>query len=293
MPGLTRINATSSPPGVAHARLRYHGAMFAHLPPSGCLIDSHCHLDAAEFDGERDAVVAQAMAAGIGQILVPAVDAAGFARTLEMRQRYGCWVALGLHPLYVGRHLDEHLAELERLIVTQRPQAVGEIGLDFYVPGLDAARQEGLFLEQLRLARRYELPVIIHLRRAQDRVLKYLRQVGVRGGIAHAFNGSAVQTAAFLKLGFKLGFGGAISYAGSQRIRHLAATVPDDAYVLETDAPDMAPSWAQGVANRPANLARLAAELATLRGQATEDVIVQAHRNTLSALGLAVLPPPP
>ncbi|KZE33314.1 TatD DNase family protein [Crenobacter luteus] len=261
--------------------------MFLPASPDCGLIDSHCHLDAPELDAIRDAAVDEARAAGVGQIVVPAVAVANFASTLAMRARYGCLVALGLHPIYVDRHLDDHLGQLEAAIVAHRPVAVGEIGLDFYLPGLDAARQEALFVEQLRLARRHGLPVIVHLRRSQDRVLKYLRQERVESGIAHAFNGSAQQADAFLRQGLRLGFGGAMSYAGSRRIRALAATLPASAIVLETDSPDIRPQWAQAWPNRPANVAAFAALLATLRGVPVETVARDTTANTLSALGLS------
>ncbi|MBI3143746.1 MAG: TatD family hydrolase [Pseudogulbenkiania sp.] len=260
--------------------------MFPFLPANDCLIDSHCHLDAAEFDGVRDDVVAEAIRQGIGQILVPAVNQATFAETLAMRERYGCWLAFGLHPIYLAQHLDEHLADLEHKLATDRPVAVGDIGLDFYLPALDPVRQEYLLVEQLKLARKYGLPVILHVRRSQDRLLKYLRQVPVVGGIAHAFNGSEQQAAAFLARGFKLGFGGAMTFRGSQRIRRLAATLPLSALVLETDAPDMRPEWAQAVPNRPANLLRFAEFLAELRTTTPEAIRTATHHNTLQALGL-------
>lgn len=260
--------------------------MFRFLPDEDCLIDSHCHLDAAEFDSDRDDIVTEAVKLGIGQILVPAVNQATFAQTLTMRERYGCWLAFGLHPIYLAQHLDEHLANLERRLAEDQPVAVGEIGLDFYLSGLDPVRQEVLFVEQLKLARKYGLPVILHVRRSQDRLLKYLRQVPVAGGIAHAFNGSEQQAAAFLALGFKLGFGGAMTFRGSQRIRRLAAALPLSSLVLETDAPDMRPEWAQAVPNRPANLARFAEILAELRGTTPEAIRAATHRNTLQALGL-------
>jgi TatD DNase family protein len=260
--------------------------MFRFLPDDDCLIDSHCHLDAAEFDGGRDEVVAEAMRHGIGQILVPAVNQTTFAQTLAMRERYGCWLAFGLHPIYLAQHRDEHLADLERCLDEERPVAVGEIGLDFFLPDLDPVRQEALFVEQLKLARKYGLPVVLHARRSQDRLLKYLRQVPVVGGIVHAFNGSEQQASAFLALGFKLGFGGAMSFRGSERIRRLAATLPLSALVLETDAPDMRPEWAQAVPNRPGNVVRYAEILAELRGTSPEAVRTATHHNTLEALGL-------
>ncbi|MCW3480171.1 TatD family hydrolase [Neisseriaceae bacterium JH1-16] len=258
--------------------------MFSAQPDPALLIDSHCHLDAAEFDGMRDAVVAAAHAAGVGQIVVPAVHVDNFAATLAMRERYGCWLAFGLHPIYLDRHLDEHLTVLDDWLTQHRPVAVGEIGLDFYVPGLDPVRQEWLFVEQLKLARRHELPVLLHVRRSQDRLLKYLRQYPVVGGIAHAFNGSPEQAQAFIRLGFKLGFGGAMTFRGSQRIRRLAATLPDDALVLETDAPDIRPEWAQDVPNQPANVARFAEVLAELRGSTPAAIARLSSANVCTTL---------
>lgn len=252
------------------------------------LIDTHCHLDAAELDGVRSVCVEEAHAAGVKHIVVPAVHADGFAATLAMREQYGCHVAFGLHPIYTAQHLDEHLAVLERWLQQQQPVAVGEIGLDFYLPELDVPRQEALFLEQLRLARRFDLPVILHVRRSQDRVLKYLRMAGVERGIAHAFNGSEQQAEAFIRQGFKLGFGGAMTYRSSQRIRRLAANLPLSALVLETDAPDIRPEWSQHLPNRPANVAAFAQELAAIRGQPAQEIVWHTTNNALAALGIRI-----
>jgi TatD DNase family protein len=146
------------------------------------------------------------------------------------------------------------------------PAAVGEIGLDFYVPGFDAARQERLFAEQLKIARDFDLPVLLHARRSVDCILKHLRRIGARGGIAHAFNGSREQADAFLRLGFKLGFGGAMTHPRAARLRRLASSLPGEALVLETDAPDIPPAWLAGGRNAPAELPRIAGALAELRG---------------------------
>ncbi len=256
--------------------------------PGCCLIDSHCHLDAPEFDGQRDAIVTAAQAAGIGQLLLPSIHSDSFADSLAMRRRYGCWIAFGLHPIYLQRHMDDHLQLLEQHLQQHAPVAVGEIGLDYYVPGLDATRQEQLLVEQLKLARKYNLPVLLHVRRAQDRILKYLRQIPVPGGIAHAFNGSRQQADAFIQLGFKLGFGGAMSYSGSRRIRELAATLPLEALVLETDAPDIRPQWATQQPNTPANLQKFAMIMAELRNMDLNTLTAALWSNTYQAVGLAL-----
>jgi len=260
--------------------------MPAESPCSAPLIDTHCHLDAPEFDGLRALRVAEALQAGVGRIVVPSVAASTFASTLNMRQQYGCLIAFGLHPLYCAEHLDDHLQQLEQMLQQHQPLAVGEIGLDNWIANPDVARQEALFIEQLKLARKYDLPVILHIRRAQDRVLKFLRQFPVRGGIAHAFNGSEQQAAAFIKLGFKLGFGGAMTFSGSHKIRRLAATLPLDALVLETDAPDMRPEWAQDQDNQPANIARYAQCLAQLRAISVQKIAQCTTFNAYAALNI-------
>lgn len=230
------------------------------------LIDTHCHLDAAEFDADREAVHAAARAAGVETIVVPAVEVSAFARTRETVSRYpGCVAAYGIHPLYVMRAADDDLAALRQWLLAERPVAVGEIGLDLYVADIDPARQVHFFVEQLRLARDFDLPVLLHVRRAVDVVLKQLRRFKVRSGIAHAFNGSRQQADEFIKLGFALGFGGAMTYDGSTRIRELARHLPLEAIVLETDAPDIPPAWLNGGRNTPAELPRIAAVLAELR----------------------------
>lgn len=249
------------------------------------LIDTHLHLDAAEFDGDREAILATARGAGVGGFVVPAVDRTSFVRVGALADLHpDIHPAYGIHPLYVVQAEEGDLALLKRRLETGRCVAVGEIGLDFHVRDLDPVRQQTYFAAQLRLARDFDLPVILHLRRAQDEVLKQLRRFGVRRGIGHAFNGSRQQADAFLALGFKLGFGGAMSFEGSQRIRRLARELPLEAIVLETDAPDMAPAWGQGRRNEPTNLVRYVEVLAGLRGIEPCEVIDATGRNALEAL---------
>lgn len=243
------------------------------------LIDTHLHFDAPEFAADAAQRWALARAGGVAHAIVPAVAAGSFERALGVAAAFGMDVALGLHPLYLASHTEEHLHVLEHYLAQGRAVAVGECGLDFYVPGLDAQQQEALLLAQLKLARRFDLPVILHVRRAQDRALKCLRQVRVRGGLVHAFNGSAQQAKAFIDLGFCLGFGGAMTYQGSQRIRRLAADLPLSALVLETDGPDMAPEWGQGLPNGPENLPRIAEVLAGLRGIPLAELAEATYRN--------------
>lgn len=261
-------------------------------------IDTHCHLDAPEFDADRDAVAQRARAAGVGCLVVPAVQPAGFEATRAAARLCGGAYALGTHPLCVeaaGPDAVQHLAAaLEARQHDAQLVAVGEIGLDHFVPGLDRERQLALLLAQLRLARAHDLPVLLHVRRSVDTVLAALRRVRVRGGIAHAFNGSAQQAQAFVELGLRLGFGGTLTFPRALQIRRLAAELPAEALVLETDAPDIPPQWlyrsaeerAQGLSSRnePAELPRIGATLAALRGWTLQETAERTADNARAAL---------
>lgn len=255
-------------------------------------IDTHCHLDADEFDADRTAVVARAREAGVSMMVLPSVHVPGFAKTAQVAQQYGLAYALGLHPLWLAHAQEDHIDALRSAVraALSDPHfvAVGEIGLDFFVPGLDVARQEWFYSEQLKVAREFQVPVLLHVRRSADALLKHLRRIEVPGGIAHAFNGSSEQAQAFIERGFCLGFGGAMTYDGSKRIRRLAATLPDTAWVLETDAPDIPSQWlridGQPQRNEPAQLPRIAQTLAQLRQTSLEIVVQRNHANALAAL---------
>lgn len=252
-------------------------------------IDSHCHLDAPEFAPDRDQVWQAARSAGVRAALIPAVDLANCAAVDACCQRYpGTAPAYGIHPLYAQHAADSDLERLARRLADQRPIAVGEIGLDGHVAHAEFACQERFFVAQLKLAREFALPVVLHLRQAVDQVLKHLRRIRVPGGIAHAFNGSRQQAEALLALGFKLGFGGTLTYRGSTRIRRLARELPLEALVLETDAPDIPPSWLPRGRNSPAELPRIGRTLAELLEMPETELAAQLHRNTLAVLpGLA------
>ena len=264
----------------------------------GAWIDTHCHLDAAEFGGEVDAVRRRAAAAGVMHCIVPAVDVANFDAVRALAHQHGDSYALGIHPLATPQAVPEHLAELDRALTAHagdpRLVAVGEIGLDFFVPGLDAQRQELFYREQLLLARKHGLPVLLHVRKSADRLLKHLRDLPV-GGIAHAFNGSAQQASEFVRLGFKLGFGGTVTFDRALQIRRLATDLPLSALVIETDAPDIPPHWLYRTAgeraagepqgrNEPAELPRIGAELAALRGIAPNELAEATMRNAIQVL---------
>jgi TatD DNase family protein len=261
-------------------------------------IDTHCHLDAAEFGAEADAVRRRAAAAGVAHCVLPAVELANFAAVRELAHRHGDSYALGIHPLCIPGATEADLAVLDAELTARRGDprlvAVGEIGLDFFVPGADVQRQELFYREQLALARRHGLPVLLHVRRSADVLLKHLRRMPV-AGIAHAFNGSVQQAREFVRLGFKLGFGGAATYERALQIRRLAADLPLAALVLETDAPDIPPHWLYRTAgaratgepqgrNEPGELPRIAAEVAALRGIGPEELAAATTRNACDAL---------
>ncbi len=256
--------------------------------PAPFFIDTHSHFDAAEFDADRDAEYARAVAAGVTTQIVPAVTRDNFSAVAATCARYpGCLPAWGLHPMYVGVHRPEHLADLRTQIEAQRPVAIGEIGLDLFVRNLDFATQEVFYVKQLKLAHEFDLPVLLHGRRANDQLLKHLRKIRLRGGIAHAFNGSPQQAAEFIKLGFKLGFGGAFTWPRANNLRRLAVDLPLDAIVLETDSPDMPPVWIGLGRNAPGELPRIALTLAELRGIPLEQVAEATTRNARALFGLA------
>ena len=263
-------------------------------------IDTHCHLDDALFTPELDAVRKRARERGVAHVVIPAIDVHNFAAVRTLARQFGDSYALGIHPLCTPGAGEADLKALESALEDARHDpalvAVGEIGLDYFVPELDADHQEALLREQLRLARRFDLPVLLHVRRAVDRVLKALRELPVQGGIAHAFNGSAQQARQFTDLGFKLGFGGTLTFDRALQVRRIAQSVAPEAIVMETDAPDIPPHWLYRTAaereqgalpqarNEPGELPRIAAVLAELRGESAEALAAQTTRNACAAM---------
>ena len=259
-------------------------------------IDTHCHLDAPEFAGASAIIADKARLAGVSAIVIPAVHQKNFSEVSALaRRRNDCFYALGIHPMYVPGS-DERDLQLLRQEVEQRMNhpdgsrfvAIGEIGLDYFVPALTQSplreKQEFFYIEQLKIARDFNLPVLLHVRRSQDMILKHLRRLKVVGGIAHAFNGSVQQAMSFIDLGFKLGFGGAMTYSRALQIRRLAAELPLDSIVLETDAPDIPPSWIRTEMNSPEQLPQIAEVLAQLRDMNMVSLAAALRANTLSAL---------
>lgn len=261
-------------------------------------IDTHCHLDAPELAADVAAVRQRAAAAGVVHCVLPAVQASNFENVRVLAHQFGDSYALGIHPLCTPQARDGDLAMLDAALAQHagdpRLVAVGEIGLDYFAPGLDDERQQHFYREQLRLARKHGLPVIVHVRRSADKLLKHLRDLPV-AGIAHAFNGSLQQAQTFVSMGFKLGFGGAATFDRALQIRRLAAELPLHALVMETDSPDIPPHWLYRTAqqraagqpqgrNEPGELPRIAQEIAQLRGLSPDELAQATTRNACAAL---------
>ena len=259
-------------------------------------IDTHCHLDAPEFENNLNSVIDAAAKNNVKAILLPAVKAGDFTHVRDLAHQYGNEIpglvyTLGIHPLYTNQAQDGDVEMLEKQVIQSlsdpRFVGIGEIGLDYFVEGLDPHKQKYFFDAQLDLAQKYQLPVILHVRRSQDAILKALRRRNIPSGIAHAFNGSFQQAEQFIHLGFKLGFGGAATYERALQIRRLIKELPAESFVTETDAPDIPPSWlkAEGIAyNEPAFIPRIVKELASIRGMSELDFSCAAWGNAMHAL---------
>jgi len=252
-------------------------------------IDSHCHLDVDAFDADRDAVLARARAVGVRAQIVPAITMASWPGIRALCQREaGLFPAFGLHPMYLAAHEPEHLHELERWLEREKPVAVGECGLDFFVDGLDPDLQRRYFTRQLELAKAFGLPVIVHARRAVEEVIASVRRIGGLRGVVHSYSGSAEQARQLWNLGFMLGFGGPVTYPRAQRLRRLVASMPIEHLLLETDAPDQPDADWRGQRNEPARLPRIIDTMAELRN-APAQAIADATR--ANAERLFKLPP--
>ena len=244
------------------------------------IVDTHCHLDVADFDSDREQVLKHCRDKGISKIIVPAIEAKSWNKLLDLcKAEEGLYPALGLHPVFIQHHHSKNLVQLEQLLETSSVVAIGEIGLDFYIKELDQQQQLELFEAQLVIAKNHDLPVLLHVRKAHDKVLKLLKKVKVRGGFCHAFNGSYQQAEQYLELGFKLGFGGTLTYENSTKIHKLATTLPLDAIVLETDAPDMVVESHRGQRNSPEYILESLTALANIRDEDIDTIAEQTTKN--------------
>ncbi len=255
------------------------------------LIDSHCHLDFPDFDADRRELLARCRARGVDKLVVLGVYQGNWQRLWQLVQGdAGLYAAFGLHPVYLEQHRPEHLGELrawlERLAGHPQLCALGEFGLDYFLEGLDRQCQQALFEAQLALAAEFELPALLHVRRAHAVTIATLKRFRLaRGGIIHAFAGSVEEAREYLKLGFRLGLGGAPTWPQAKRLRRVIGQLPLEALVLETDAPDMAPAMHPNQRNSPEYLPEICAELAPLLGVSAEELAAASSRNACELFG--------
>ncbi|WP_235042249.1 TatD family hydrolase [Vreelandella profundi] len=255
------------------------------------LVDAHCHLDFPQFDHDRAEVFDVAKAVGVSHFVIPGTTRERWQHVLALAERGDTSVCLGLHPYFMAQHQEEDLAALDQLLIKHLDiVAVGECGIDArFEATIDA--QWHYFDAQLRLAERHSLPVVVHCVHANDVVAKRLGQFSLpKAGLIHAFSGSIEQARKFLALGFKLGLGGAVTYERAKRLHRMVKALPDDAFVLETDSPDMPLNGYQGIRNEPSRLVEVCKAVARLRGQTTEQVAAQTSAVAATLFGLSIQP---
>ncbi|BFM49373.1 TatD family hydrolase [Marinomonas sp. THO17] len=246
-------------------------------------IDSHCHLDFSVFDQTRDELMLSCEAAGIKGFLVPATTAASWRTLSRLSKRYSQWrIAYGLHPYFLSQARLDELDALAEACEADDVLAIGEIGLDNWPGSCDMGVQKDFFARQLQIAKSLNLPVVIHARKSYDLVYQLLRRVGLKcGGVIHAFNGSYEQAQRFLELGFVLGIGGTITYPRAKKAQRVLAALDRQAYVLETDSPDMPLCGKQGKINTPLSVIQVAQHVAQIRMEEVEQIAVDSYGNLL------------
>ncbi len=251
------------------------------------LVDSHVHLDDRAFAGDRETVIERARRAGVGTMVVPAVDAGSWPKIRDLCVHHaGVYPAYGLHPMFLSQHAPEHVDALSSWLNENRPVAVGEIGLDFHVDGFDLELQRHYFASQLQLAREHDLPVIVHARGALEEITLTLRRSGRLRGVVHSFSGSEQQARQLWDLGFHLGIGGPVTYERAQRLRRIVAQMPIEFLLLESDAPDQPGAAHRGERNEPAHVAELLRCIAALRGEPETDIATATSANARRLFGL-------
>lgn len=255
-------------------------------------VDTHCHFDFPPFTGNETQSIAQAAKAGVQAFIVPAIEAANFERVLDLaRSHTALYAALGLHPIVVETHQDAHLDQLKACILTagNKLVAIGEIGLDLYRDDPQFDRQQALLDAQLKLAKRHDLPVILHSRRTHDKLTMHLKRADLpRTGVVHGFSGSLQQAQRFIELGYKIGVGGTITYPRASKTRDVMAQLPLSSLLLETDAPDMPLNGFQGQPNRPEQAARVFTTLCELRAESAETLADALLQNTEDLFGITL-----
>jgi TatD DNase family protein len=251
------------------------------------LADSHVHLDDIAFDGDREMVLARAAAADVRTLIVPGVDIDSWPRINALcAAAKGVYPAYGLHPIFLERHRPEHLDALPAWLDDGRAVAVGEIGLDFHIEGLDPGLQRHYFHRQLEMARARDLPVIVHARQALEEVILALRRTPGLRGVVHSFSGSEQQARKLWDAGFHIGIGGPVTYERAQRLRRIVAQMPIEFLLLESDAPDQPDAAHRGQRNEPAHVADVLGCIAALRGEPENQLANTTTANVRRLFGL-------
>jgi TatD DNase family protein len=250
------------------------------------MIDSHCHLDHDRFDLDRDKIVARAKARNINRIVIPATTASRWHKVKQVSESYaGVFPAYGLHPMFMSQHQLHQLTELDTWLDREKPVAVGECGLDFFNSRIDEKQQLELFSAQLQLAKNYQLPVIVHVRRAMDQTISLLRKHAPLTGVIHSFAGSLQQAQQLIYLGFKLGIGTTIGFERAKKLQSVIASVPDHGLLIESDAPDQPGANHRGERNEPAFIGEQLTTIAMLRGVSENQMAQILLRNTNNLFG--------
>jgi TatD DNase family protein len=247
------------------------------------LIDSHCHLDDDRFDERRQDVIAQAAAVNVTRMVIPATTANRWEKVKQVCDGHeGLYPAYGLHPMFIEQHQVNHLRELDEWLEREQPIAVGECGIDFYDSRVDEKWQLQLFREQLQLANNHRLPLIVHVRKAMDEVISLLRKQARFGGVVHSFSGSQQQAQQLHSIGFKLGIAATLSFERAQKLRKVVTAMPDDALLIESDAPDQPGASHRGQLNEPAFIVEHLKIMAELRNCTVEELAATLNRNAES-----------
>ncbi|WP_252733518.1 TatD family hydrolase [Pseudoalteromonas sp. C2R02] len=261
------------------------------MMPEDQFFDSHCHIDFSEFDGNREVLLQQALNSGINKMLVPGITLeqskhllGSQLAKLKLPQLY---YAIGLHPYFLSEHQTDHIEALEQLYILNRDKvvAIGECGIDSSIS--DIEKQKQIFIAHIHLANKYQLSLIVHHRQSHHLIAQAFKQNQPKfGGVIHAFSGSLQQAKTYIKMGFKIGVGGVITYQRAKKTRNTISQLPLKSLLLETDAPSMPISGMQGEINTPIALITIFEQLASLRDENKDEIAKQLYKNSLSTFNL-------
>lgn len=254
------------------------------------IVDTHCHLNLPEFSVDQAEVIARAVNNQVGKMVIVGIDRLGWASIFDLVKKYkdNLCAAPGLHPLFVENHVEDDLTELENLISKHSAEyaAIGEIGLDYFEKGIDKVKQQHYFEAQLSIAQAYEMPIIMHVRKAHDEVIKTINSYHIASGIVHAYSGNIQQAYKYIDKNIKIGFGGSITYPRSTKLRELVKKIPLESIVLETDAPYMTVNQYQYQRNEPSYIQHVCESIAEIKQLSYEEVLNVSYKNSFACLNI-------